>query len=73
MSLKRTNKFYTTIKMLTLRDLETYLMVKDYMEEDNINIEGLLKSMNCKNFPITIKATFHLTISMRGQRATGKI
>ena len=28
--------------MSTLRDLETYLMVKDYMEENNINIEELI-------------------------------
>ena len=40
--------------MITLRDLETYLMVKDYMEENNINIEKLLKSMSCKKVPITV-------------------
>ena len=27
------DEFYTPIKMLTLRDLEAYLKVKDYMEE----------------------------------------
>ena len=40
--------------MLTLRDLETYLMVKDYMEENDISIEELLESINCKKVPITV-------------------
>ena len=40
------NKFYTSIKMLTLRDLETYLMVKDYMEENDTNMEEILESMS---------------------------
>ena len=40
--------------MLTLRDLETYLIVKDYMEENDISIEELLESMNCKKVPITV-------------------
>ena len=48
------NKFYTSIKMLTLRDLETYLMVKDYMEENNTNMEEMLESMSCKKVPIAV-------------------
>ena len=48
---KEINKFCSTIKMLTLRNLETYLMVKDYMEENGISIEELLESMNCKKVP----------------------
>ena len=48
------NKFHTSIKMLTLRDLETYLMVKDYMEEKDINIEELIESMDCKKVPIAV-------------------
>ena len=51
---KGINKFYTTIKMLTLGDLETYLMVKDFMEENDTNIEELIKSMNCKKVPVTV-------------------
>ena len=31
--------------MLTLRDLETYLKVKDYMEENDISIEELIESI----------------------------
>ena len=45
---KGINKFHTTIKMLTLRDLETYLMVEDFMEENDTNVEELIKSVNCK-------------------------
>ena len=40
--------------MLTLRDLETYLMVRDYMEENNVNIEELIESMDCKKVPISV-------------------
>ena len=40
--------------MLTLRDLETYLMVKDYMEENNTNMEEILESMSCKKVPIAV-------------------
>ena len=52
--LEKINKFYTTIKMVTLKDLETYFVVKDYKEENNINIKELLESMNCKKVPITV-------------------
>ena len=41
--------------MLTLRDLETYLMVKDYMEKNDIEIEELLDSINDEKVPLTIK------------------
>ena len=40
--------------MLKLRDLETYLMVKDFMEENDTNIQQLIKSMNCEEIPVTI-------------------
>ena len=40
--------------MLTLRDLEIYLMVKDYIEENDISIEELLESMDCKKVPVTV-------------------
>ena len=40
--------------MLTLRDLETYPMVKDFMEENDTNVEKLIESMNCKKIPVTI-------------------
>ena len=42
------NKFYAPIKMLTLRDLETYLRVKDDMEEKDITAEELIGSLDCK-------------------------
>ena len=29
-------------------------MVKDYMEENDVSIEELLESMNCKKVPITV-------------------
>ena len=40
--------------MSTLRDLETYLMVKDYMEENNTNMEEILESMSCKKVSIAV-------------------
>ena len=40
-------KFYAPIKMLTLRDLETYSEVKDYMEENDISIKELIESLDC--------------------------
>ena len=48
------NEFYTLIKMLTLRDLETYLKVKDYMEENDISIEELIESLDCKKVPLKV-------------------
>ena len=33
------DEFYSPVNMLTLRDLETYLKVKDYLEENDISIE----------------------------------
>ena len=41
-------------KMVTLKDLETYLKVKDYIEESNVTIEDLLKSLNDKLIPVTV-------------------
>ena len=32
-----------------------------------------MNAVSLGNVQVTVKATFHLTISMRGQRATGKI
>ena len=40
--------------MLKLRDLETYLMVKDFMGENDINIEEPIRSINCKKIPVKI-------------------
>ena len=40
--------------MLTLRDLETYLKVKDYMEESDISINELIESMDCKRVPLKV-------------------
>ena len=40
--------------MLTLKDLETYLMVKEYMEENDIEIEELLENVNQKKLQITV-------------------
>ena len=40
--------------MLTLRDLEKYMMVKEYMEENNVEIEDLLESVNYKKISITV-------------------
>ena len=48
------DEFYTPIKMLTLRDLETYLKVKDYMEENDISIEELIESLDCKKVPLNV-------------------
>ena len=42
--------------MSTLRDLETYLMVKDYMEKNGIGIDELLESMNSEKISITVKS-----------------
>ena len=40
--------------MLTLRNLETYLKVKDYMEENDISVEELIESMDCKKVPLKV-------------------
>ena len=48
------DEFYTPMKMLTLRDLETYLKVKDCMEENDISIEELIESLDCKKFPLKV-------------------
>ena len=37
--------------MLTLKDLETYLKVKDYTEENDISVDELIESMDCKKVP----------------------
>ena len=42
------DEFYTRIKMLMLRDLETYLKVKNYIEKNDISIEELIESLDCK-------------------------
>ena len=39
---------------MTLKDLETYLKIKDYIEEDNVTIEDLLKSLNDKLIQVTV-------------------
>ena len=40
--------------MLTLRDLETYLKVRDYMEENDITIDELIESMDCRKVPLKV-------------------
>ena len=40
--------------MVTLKDLETYLKVKDYIEENNVRIEDLLKSLNDELIQVTV-------------------
>ena len=47
------DEFYTPIKKFTLRHLETYLKVKDYMEENDISVEKLIESLDCKKVPLT--------------------
>ena len=42
------------MKMLTLRDLETYLKVKDYMEEKDITAEEIIESMDCEKVPLNV-------------------
>ena len=37
-----------------LRDLETYLKVKDYMEENDISTEELIESLDCKKVPLKV-------------------
>ena len=54
MNLQRINKFYAPIKMLKLRDLETYLKVKYCMEENDISTEELTESMDCKKVTVTV-------------------
>ena len=41
--------------MLTLKDLETYIIVKDYMDKNDIGIEELLEKVNCMKIPITVR------------------
>ena len=48
------DEFYTSVKTLTLRDLETYLKVKDYMEENDVSIEELIESLDWKKVPLKI-------------------
>ena len=37
--------------MLKLKDLETYLMVKDYIEDKGVTAEEIIESMDCKKIP----------------------
>ena len=48
------NKFYTTIKMLKYKDLETYLIVKDYIEDKGVMAEEIIESMDCEKIPIKV-------------------
>ena len=40
--------------MLMLRDLETYLKVKDYMEENDVSIEELTGSLDCRKVSLKV-------------------
>ena len=42
--------------MLTLKELEGYIKVKDYIEENNVKIEDLLESINTKCVHITVES-----------------
>ena len=38
-------KFFRIYKMVTLKDLETYIKVKDYIGNNDVTIEDLLRSL----------------------------
>ena len=40
--------------MTTLKDLETYLRVKDYIEENDVTTEDLLRSFDDRIVPVTV-------------------
>ena len=40
--------------MATLKDLETYHRIKDYIEENNVIIEDLLRSFDDRVIPVTV-------------------
>ena len=40
--------------MATLKDLETYLRIEDYIEENNVTIEDLLRSFDDRIIPVTV-------------------
>ena len=40
--------------MVTLKDLEVYLKVRDYIEENNVMIEDLLTSLNDELIQVTV-------------------
>ena len=40
--------------MTTLKDLETYLRVKDYIEENDVTIEDLLRSFSDRIIPVMV-------------------
>ena len=40
--------------MTMLKDLETYLRVKDYMEENDVTIEDLLRAFDDRIIPVTV-------------------
>ena len=40
--------------MVSLNDLQTYIKVKDYIEENDITIEDLLRSFDDKVIPVMV-------------------
>ena len=62
--------------MSTLRDLETYLKVKYYMEENDVSIEELIESLDCKKVPLKVshdgitKKFYSLAFAARFMRAS---
>ena len=40
--------------MVTLRDLETYLMVRDYIEKKDMTAEEIIESMDCEKVPLKV-------------------
>ena len=42
--------------MVTLKELEAYIKVKDYIEENNLKIEDLLESFNTECVHVTVES-----------------
>ena len=42
--------------MVTLKELEAYIKLKDYIEENNVKIENLLESFNTKCVHVTVES-----------------
>ena len=40
--------------MVTLGDLETYLMVRDYIEKEDMTADKIIESMDCEKVPLKV-------------------
>ena len=47
-------KFSHTCKMVKLKDLEAYIKVRDYMEENSVTTEDMLGSLDRKFVQVTV-------------------